>query len=82
MSNQNLPPPVADCACGATYTEHDWNALRFVGYSVNFPDAEHPDDLALEMRDCRCGSTIARETTVAGTLTRFELRLATLEGAS
>lgn len=74
--------PVARCQCGRTYDEHAWRSLRFVGYSVNFPDDENPDELVLELRDCTCTSTIAREGSLAGTLTRHELRLQALETAS
>ena len=50
-----IPPTVARCACGAAYTEAEWQRLRRVGVQEDvfgFPPQE--------LRDCRCGSTISR----------------------
>lgn len=42
------------CACGSKYSETAWEELEIVGYqSVD-------DQEALELRQCLCGSTIAR----------------------
>ncbi len=41
------------CGCGRSYTEHEWNLLTYVGTMVD--DAE-----SCELRNCRCGSTIAQ----------------------
>lgn len=38
--------------CGASYTEAEWQGLPLVG--VQADDVE-----VLELRDCRCGSTLA-----------------------
>ena len=45
-------PPIARCACGRTYTDGQWSALRYVGM---WGDEEE----TLEFRNCRCDSTIA-----------------------
>jgi len=45
-------PVIKRCACGAAFTQRQWNALKLVGY--------HSDDVEeLELRNCGCGSTIA-----------------------
>lgn len=44
--------PLKACACGRSYTRKQWDALPYVGENV--------DELErLELRNCRCGSTIA-----------------------
>jgi hypothetical protein len=42
------------CACGAKYTARTWNKLRS-------PGTWRLGDDVFDLRDCRCGSTIARE---------------------
>lgn len=82
-SNDTKPETVESCACGATYTEAEWRALRFVGYTYNPADDEHPDELVVEMRDCHCGSTLGRETAgLACVLADHERRLEVLEATS
>lgn len=46
------------CRCGAQWTRDTWRELPLVGY------ADGGDDGELELRNCRCGSTLAvpRET--------------------
>lgn len=47
------PFKVCTC-CNRAITRAEWGSLRYVGMQ--------PDDVApLEMRDCRCGSTLAVE---------------------
>lgn len=48
------PEPYKSCACGAAYSLQDWAALRLVGYQ-KIKEGEP----VLEMRECRCGSTLA-----------------------
>jgi hypothetical protein len=43
------------CACGFEYTEEQWETLRYVGVQKSGLDGI-PD---LELRTCRCKSTIA-----------------------
>lgn len=43
---------VKECRCGQGYTAKDWERLRLVGYQPTVGIG------ALEMRDCRCGSTL------------------------
>jgi len=43
------------CACGACYWPAAWSALPFVGH------LDVCDDELIELRNCRCGSTIAVE---------------------
>jgi|GEM_PF-3635552 len=52
------PPPgpiVKECLCGATYTQEEWDELRYVG------DMSDSEGGVLELRDCRppCPSTLA-----------------------
>lgn len=42
------------CACGAVYDGHAWARLPLVGLHVD-------DEESIELRNCRCGSTIAVE---------------------
>jgi hypothetical protein len=42
------------CACGRSYTEHEWRLLQFIGEMVD-------EETSLKMRNCACGSTIAQE---------------------
>jgi len=52
-----IPHPratAARCGCGATYTIDQWSRLRYVG------EMGDGDGGVLELRDCRCGSTLAR----------------------
>jgi hypothetical protein len=49
---------VKQCRCGASFTQMEWNALRFVGLLESQEDFSERYDL----RDCqRCGSTISLE---------------------
>jgi hypothetical protein len=41
------------CACGASFREEEWAKLPFAG---RVPDNEGD---SLEMRTCKCGSTLA-----------------------
>lgn len=53
--------PVVACACGRSHTDAAWRALPWVGWQ---------DDGAggrLALRNCHCGSTLARETTLPAT---------------
>ncbi len=43
------------CLCGACYWPATWSALPFVGM------LDVADPLPIELRNCRCGSTIAVE---------------------
>lgn len=45
---------VAKCACGKAHTLKDWHGLPIVGLQADVDDGE-----ALELRNCRCGSTLA-----------------------
>lgn len=49
------------CRCGASWSVETWPTLVLVGYADGAEDGE------LELRNCRCGSTLAvkRETTRA-----------------
>jgi hypothetical protein len=48
-------PIVKSCACGRTFTAHTWKLLAKVGHHRDFVEK-------LELRNCPCGSTIARVT--------------------
>ena len=53
-----LPRPVvAQCACGRTYDSVEWTMLRGRGMMMFDND---PRMTPLELRDCKCGSTISR----------------------
>ena len=54
------PMIVKRCACGAAYTERGWDQLAVVGVISVPEDADGPAE-KLEMRNCACGSTIARK---------------------
>lgn len=45
---------VKACACGLSFTEHEWLLLRFVGTMLD-PESR------IELRNCPCGSTIGVE---------------------
>lgn len=45
------------CACGLGYTIEEFRELTFVGIDIADPEAP------LELRNCKCGSTIAIELT-------------------
>jgi hypothetical protein len=45
------------CACGATYTRKQWRDLPRVGEQYGNGNA------VLELRNCKCGSTLAVEIT-------------------
>ncbi len=47
-------PPVKRCGCGVAYSVEAWAGLPYVGIMAD----EHE---RLELRNCRCGSTIAIE---------------------
>ena len=45
------------CACGAAYTREIWDELPLVGYQSS---GLHEHEAAgLELRNCRCGSTMS-----------------------
>ena len=44
----------SDCACGREYTEEEWGTLHFIGQQIDQFEE-------LELRNCRCGRTIAVE---------------------
>lgn len=48
------------CACGKVYDDASWARLRYLGIQ-SAPDL--PD---VELRNCRCGSTLGREVIVLG----------------
>jgi len=43
---------IKTCACGLKYTRDEWELLPYRGVQ------ETPDE-NLELRDCKCGSTLA-----------------------
>ena len=43
---------VKRCRCRRTFTMDEWEALEHVG-------VQHDDEFDLELRNCRCGSTIS-----------------------
>jgi len=45
---------VKRCACGRTFTDHEWSLLQFLGTMVDEVES-------IELRNCPCGSTIAVE---------------------
>ena len=47
-------PLVKRCACGRTFTAHEWSLLVFVGRMMD------PEE-SIELRNCPCGSTVAIE---------------------
>ncbi|HEY2514118.1 MAG TPA: response regulator [Polyangiaceae bacterium] len=49
--------PLKRCACGRTYDASSWSALAWVGEIDNGREVSE----RLELRDCACGSTLARE---------------------
>lgn len=61
LTNADLvPPPVKTCPCCAR--QHDdasWRALPFVGLQRLDADESGPAE-TYELRNCACGSTIAR----------------------
>ncbi|HEY2509468.1 MAG TPA: hypothetical protein VGI39_01310 [Polyangiaceae bacterium] len=50
----SLAPIVKACRCGRAYSAETWSALKYVGTS------RYPWGEVQELRDCPCGSTIAR----------------------
>ena len=48
------------CRCGASWSAETWATLALVGYADGAEDGE------IELRNCRCGSTLAvkREATL------------------
>jgi hypothetical protein len=51
---EELARPVKRCACGIVHSGAAWLALPFVGMQDGGPDFG-----PLELRNCRCGSTLA-----------------------
>jgi hypothetical protein len=49
---------VSHCACGRDYTKGEWGELEYVGLIPAVPEVKEP---AIELRNCRCGSTIGVE---------------------
>jgi len=47
---------VKRCACGRAFTVEQWRELRLVGVMRDEVDSDED----LEVRNCRCGSTISR----------------------
>jgi hypothetical protein len=48
--------------CGAIHELAGWRALPLVGYyDDDGVDADHPAPTTLELRNCRCGSTLSVE---------------------
>jgi len=48
--------------CRAVHDLAGWRELKLVGYhDDDVLDADHPAATTLELRNCRCGSTIAVE---------------------
>jgi len=45
---------VAICSCGKSYDSEKWELLQWIG------DVDDGDGGLLELRNCFCGSTIAR----------------------
>lgn len=53
---------IKTCSCGLAYTEKSWQALHFVGYyDDDVLDPSHPTATTLELRNCKCGSTLSVE---------------------
>ncbi|HSO32662.1 MAG TPA: hypothetical protein VLT33_09100 [Labilithrix sp.] len=52
MSAPSLSWPKV-CRCGASWSPASWATLTLVGYADGAEDGE------LELRNCRCGSTLA-----------------------
>ncbi len=54
-----LPPPdyiiPRQCACGQVHSPIEWRRLEYVGVQ------DDGDGLALELRNCTCGSTMSVE---------------------
>lgn len=61
---------VASCGCGRSYYRGDWIELAFVGYQDDFEGGR------LEIRDCRCGSSISIQVTPIGLTTTLRSDLA------
>lgn len=51
--HEDLAAAEKSCACGATYSPSEWKRLPLCGH---MPDGEGGH---LELRNCRCGSTIS-----------------------
>lgn len=49
-------PVVSECGCGLKYTASGWAKLKLLGIQ-----RLDPQDPALELRNCSCGSTLAIE---------------------
>ena len=47
---------VKKCSCGRTFTETEWQRLKYVGVQEVPPDMGRP----LELRNCLCDSTLSR----------------------
>lgn len=55
LSLEDTIPPIKRCSCGAAYSAETWAMLHFVGLQDDGDGGE------LELRDCRCASTLAIE---------------------
>lgn len=51
------------CSCGTSYARSEWSALRLVGLM-------EVEDVLLELRNCRCGSTISVSRRMTAQLAR------------
>jgi hypothetical protein len=51
--NDGILPWPKTCRCGASWSRESWALLLLVGYADGGEDGE------LELRNCRCGSTLA-----------------------
>lgn len=56
VSGLALVVTVARCGCGAAYDERAWGTLTLAGIQDAFTDPPS----SFELRNCPCGSTIAR----------------------
>ena len=57
------------CGCGLVHDESRWLELPFVGYQ-DFPAVAELQAERLELRNCRCGSTLAIRVCLDGDSTK------------
>ena len=59
----SLSNAVAECSCGKSYTQEQWDELKVLG-PMDVPAGDNPmlePAYGLELRNCICGSTLAVE---------------------
>lgn len=60
MGNEARRHGLVPCSCGRLHSPKEWSRLRIVG-TQHVPPGEGERGYSLSLRDCVCGSTIARE---------------------